>query len=426
MWKVDLLETKYFGYTPRFKHTRKLLRSKKLKKIPETKEQAAPIITELKTQEFEKKYYGAHKKLTAELRKQLKECQNPEVVKKMLDGTLVEKLVCSRIIKIMDKVFDWTETGVVSYVSKELRDIVHDKELESNPLRFFKDHLQNDKAMNKFVSGVFNSKNVKTMMQDIEWLFKQIKGNVSKKDRLERRKLTGEVDSDDDSDDDDKGSEYSELNDMLAGTDDEDEDAVLDPSINYAEVTDDEQSNVSSNDSSGDEDESSDEFFEENEPKRPKHALPALTNGYYSGGSDDEEDNVDNDNVVKELTTQRKNRRGQRARQKIWAQKYGKNAIHVKEQKKQYESERAQRQLEYEERCRKRELKAQLSKESATGANTVDVGTRKERRAAAAASGSSVAPSAPPSVHPSWEAKKLAEEKQKNIKFEGKKIKFDD
>lgn len=421
MWKVDLLETKYYGYTPRFKHTRKLLRSKKLKKMPETKEAAAEIIASLKSDEFGKKYYGAQKKLTVELRRQIKECKI-EDTKSKLNDAVAENLVRSRIIKVMLKVFDWNDSSDVAlYVPQDLLDIAKDKEHVANPLRFFKDHLQNDKHMNKFVSGVFNSKSVRTTMQDIEWSFKQIKGNVSKKDRLERKKLVGdnEDESEDDDDDDDNenadkipDNEFSELNDMLAGTDEEDDDSegILDPNVNYAEVTDEEKNE--SSDSGDDED----EFFEENEPKRPKYALPELANGYYSGGSDDEDD-VDNDKMVKEITAQRKNRRGQRARQKIWEKKYGKNATHVKEQKKQYESERAQRQLEYEERCRKRELKAQMSKASATGANTVDVGLRKPHHLQT--------PTDPTKVHPSWEAKKLAEEKHKNVKFEGKKIKFD-
>ena len=40
-----------------------------------------------------------------------------------------------------------------------------------------------------------------------------------------------------------------------------------------------------------------------------------------------------------EITTQRKNRRGQRARQKIWAKKYGK-AKHVKKNQEILASER--------------------------------------------------------------------------------------
>ena len=110
------------------------------------------------------------------------------------------------------------------------------------------------------------------------------------------------------------------------------------------------------------------------------------------------------------MTERRKNRRGQRARQKIWAQKYGKEAKHIKEERTRLASEREQRQLEYEERERKRQMKRQAEP---TGSNNQPLGDRSEKTALVEEK-----------LHPSWQAKKLAE-KTITAKFTGKKIRFD-
>ena len=186
-------------------------------------------------------------------------------------------------------------------------------------------------------------------------------------------------------------------------------------------------SDESEEDEELDSDSSSDDgFFEQDElskkstkKEKKDYNLPQLASGYFSGGSDDEGEDVDNDKVVKDITTQRKNRRGQRARQKIWAQKYGREAKHVKSEIEKAASDRERRRLEYEERCRKREEKNNLAP---TGSNTAPLGDRKVRNGVSPAPGP---PSDTTKMHPSWEAKKLAEEKLKNVKFQGKKITFD-
>ncbi|CCK73062.1 Bud22p KNAG_0M02090 [Huiozyma naganishii CBS 8797] len=163
-------------------------------------------------------------------------------------------------------------------------------------------------------------------------------------------------------------------------------------------------------------DDESDESSSEEESSGQKRKLPELMAGYYSG---EEDDSAEEDLVARQQLSnkpERKNRRGQRARRKIWEQKYGTQAAHVQREYAKQREEREKRQAEYEQRVAKREAR--------TNANLTALGERRPRDAAGgdAAGG---APVARAEDHPSWVAKKLAEEKLKNAKFSGKKIKFD-
>lgn len=164
-----------------------------------------------------------------------------------------------------------------------------------------------------------------------------------------------------------------------------------------------------------DEDQASDTEGTENsslkrkkEDKATSYVLPALASGYFSGGSDDEmEDvprdrgyNLDNDTVVKEATTQRKNRRGQRARRQIFELKYGKNANHLKKERENKQAKWTQRQAEFEQR---EERRRQLGIERPQQKSLPDLPEKKN-------------------LHPSWEAKKKLSAAP--VKFEGKKIVF--
>ncbi|KAA8915799.1 hypothetical protein TRICI_002051 [Trichomonascus ciferrii] len=127
--------------------------------------------------------------------------------------------------------------------------------------------------------------------------------------------------------------------------------------------------------------------------------LPSLQMGYVSG-SDDEDARFENDKVVKELTSGRKNRRGQRARRKIWEAKYGKNAKHlVKERKEQQEK----LQKKQERRQRREEFAAKAKAEKEQKKKQVQAQSEKP-------------------LHPSWQAKK-----QTTVvaPFQGQKKKFD-
>ncbi|CAI4047944.1 hypothetical protein SKDZ_13G1460 [Saccharomyces kudriavzevii ZP591] len=216
---------------------------------------------------------------------------------------------------------------------------------------------------------------------------------------------------------------------MLGSSGDEEEgEGNINPNINYNEVTDEDE------DDDGEEDIST----EENEPRRKKakvHNLPELMAGYYSGDdseedSDEEDMNVKgkkkngtvDDHTAREQMSnepKRKNRRGQRARRKIWEKKYGSQAKHVQIELEKEMEERKQRQIEYEGRVAKREARAAELQESR------DKERKREGRRAEVSRRKETETTATGEDHPSWIAKRLAEEKLQKTKFEGKKIKFD-
>ncbi|QLG74474.1 hypothetical protein HG535_0G03570 [Zygotorulaspora mrakii] len=196
---------------------------------------------------------------------------------------------------------------------------------------------------------------------------------------------------------------------LLAASDDEEEDEVdtLDPNVNYNEVTDeepDEENDVEELDYEEEKDDA-----EMPKKKKQKTELPELMAGYYSGADSDDESDPAEDKIAREqisLVEKKKNRRGQRARQKIWEKKYGRAAKHVQREVQKDMDDRKRRQQEYEERVAKRAAKEVEQVNFQRTYNTP------------------AAPKLQPE-HPSWVAKKKAEEKQMNAKFEGKKIKFD-
>ncbi|AET39619.1 Bud22p Ecym_4586 [Eremothecium cymbalariae DBVPG len=212
---------------------------------------------------------------------------------------------------------------------------------------------------------------------------------------------------------------------MVVASDDEDTEEVeyqLDTKINYNEVTDEEPSEASDDNielSDNEEEEPRDGPAKKKQRNEinPTGKLPALMAGYYSG--DEEGGSTDDDVAKAQLSNkpQRKNRRGQRARQKIWEMKYGRSANHIQKQFKKEHEERETKRREYEERVAKRAAReagqqrvfslAERSKMREMGKNSVRNSTENQP------------------LHPSWEAKKLAEEKRKNAKFQGKKITFD-
>jgi len=99
-----------------------------------------------------------------------------------------------------------------------------------------------------------------------------------------------------------------------------------------------------------------------------------------NGGNDDFYSSEDDaSDIIEEKRPKKKNRMGQRERQKLWEKNYGKNANHLK---------------------KARELKLKEKK--------------KEKR------------NKLENLHPSWEAKRLMKEKSKIVEFTGKKITFGD
>ncbi|PRT54475.1 Protein bud22 [Wickerhamiella sorbophila] len=132
----------------------------------------------------------------------------------------------------------------------------------------------------------------------------------------------------------------------------------------------------------------SDGFFEQdieiaNTDSEDEGNLPALTQGYISGSEDDEPENP---------MPERKNRRGQRARRKIWELKYGSRAKHVLKEKEEYEKKKQMKEARQKQRAAKQQQHKEETKNKP--------------------------------LHPSWEAHKKQKEAQKAVQFAGKKITF--
>lgn len=407
LWKLDLLESKFTQAAPRFSATKRLLHARNntqlLKKLPQTPTEAFAMITALKHDLFEQKWHGSHKKLLREVQRKVKQdlrgwtkahaslkafFAQPENVRHLVSAKLA-KTVQAAVLTTKE-----LRQTAPAYLPGEVVQIVTDKTHASNPSQFFKTHCQNDKVLNGYVSSMWNDKLFAKLVQEIDWSFRKIRGaltaaekaaHASSKTAAAKTASPGSEgeSASDDSDDDaahsdaDAADQYSDLDNLVGGSEDEDSEEAHESGL-------------------------------DSEPAAPvapkdkkKVVLPLLATGYFSGGSDDESD-VDNDQVVKAATTVRKNRRGQRARQKIWEMKYGKNAVHVQKEQQRAASEREQRQLEFEERQRKREAKAKAA--------AVPAGEKKKH--------------VPTEMHPSWQAKKLEEERA-NAKFQGKKITFE-
>lgn len=148
--------------------------------------------------------------------------------------------------------------------------------------------------------------------------------------------------------------------------------------------------------------------------------LPSLSAVGYISGSESEAEDLD-----EEVAPQKKNRRGQRARQQLWEKKYGKGAKHLAKQKNDRNAGwDAKRGAVDGDGGRGKNGKFGIDRggfksggrgPQATDANTVELGKKKNHRDDGG------------KLHPSWEAAKLAKEKSKlgNVQFQGKKVTFD-
>jgi hypothetical protein len=138
---------------------------------------------------------------------------------------------------------------------------------------------------------------------------------------------------------------------------------------------------------------------------RPKDStfLPSLMGGYISGS--ESASDVD-------LEPPRKNRRGQRARQAIWEKKYKAEAKHLaKPQKATWDPKRGA--VEGKRTPWKAGVKNPFAAASAAEEQRPPPKKRETME------------DKPGPLHPSWEAKKKAQEKQQTAAFAGTKIKFD-
>jgi hypothetical protein len=124
--------------------------------------------------------------------------------------------------------------------------------------------------------------------------------------------------------------------------------------------------------------------------------VPSLSHGAYYSGTESEASDLD--------IAPRRNRRGQRARQKIWEQKYGEKAQHVKkqEQSRGWDAKRGAVSDKRGGRGPER-----------TGENAMPLGPKKVKRDDEG------------SLHPSWLAAKARKEKKVDMKPQGTKVVFD-
>lgn len=444
LFKLDNLEYQYHylngsldQFHSRLTSTTKIYnaKSKKISKkiskllseasLPEVKEN----LNTLRTEVFNKKVYYLEKHLRAFLLKQISQYRPTKksktdfktVIQSLEEKYGLEKFVelttKSKIIKLsLSKLApsknvsppDW-------FLDHPFWKIHQDKTQEFNPSRVWNEILQKTEKSDQLVSTLMNNEKCKELISGFNSgmdVFLAInrdkkaknKESESKHNQEDRRSSNDESESDSITDGNaDDGEEVDEeslkqYDGLLVASDDEgeaeSEDFRLDPNIDYNEVTDEE---------SGEGDD------ETGHDKQEKAQLPELMGGYYSGGDTDDESDPADDKIAREqisLKEKKKNRRGQRARRKIWEKKYGRQAKHIQTEVQKDIEDRKRRQEEYEERVVKRAAKEVEQQKSGR------VTSRQET------------PVLQPD-HPSWVAKKNAEEKQKNAKYEGKKIKFD-
>jgi len=149
-------------------------------------------------------------------------------------------------------------------------------------------------------------------------------------------------------------------------------------------------------------------------PEQPRAGesqfLPALSHMAYISGSESEASELDME------VAPRKNRRGQKARQKIWEQKYKDKAKHLQKQGRGEGWDPKRGAVDSNGRYgghggRGGPPRGRGPEKS--GANEQPLGQKKAKRDDAGA------------LHPSWQAAKAAKEKKVDIKPQGKKMVFD-
>lgn len=143
--------------------------------------------------------------------------------------------------------------------------------------------------------------------------------------------------------------------------------------------------------------------------------LPALSNIGYMAGSDSEASDLDIDVAPK------KNRRGQRARQKIWEQKYGEKAKHYEKEDRNQGWDPKRGAVDDSRRGGKVGRGSRGGMRGGrgperSGKNAMTLGPRKTEHAKKDDSGP---------LHPSWQAAKEAKERKMVAKPAGKKTLFD-
>jgi hypothetical protein len=139
--------------------------------------------------------------------------------------------------------------------------------------------------------------------------------------------------------------------------------------------------------------------------------LPSLSHAAYFSGSESEAEDLDIDIAPK------KNRRGQRARQKIWEAKFGEKAKHKQkeERNKGWDPKRGAIGDDPKGKDGRRRGPAKSGRgPERSGDNLIELGPRKKTKRDDTGA-----------LHPSWQAAKAAKEKKMMAKPQGTKVVFD-
>ncbi|OEJ91377.1 Protein bud22 [Hanseniaspora opuntiae] len=372
-------------FNPRF-HTTKLIKNanknsknslknkKKLKNV--TLGSLFEELTTLKREILSKKLYRLCLKFNGKIDNMANE-----------DKTVLKQLVLNRFMKSLKKKFkrytaeygqDLTEMdeNAVANPFKNFEDWITEQdminELEKNlKVKKLDDLSKVSKEHNKAISKLYQDKSLKLVMSEFEDgmdVFLNINRGSKKVERAEssvkdvQEEHSGEHDEykETESNNDD----YAQYDDMIGHSDDE----------------------------------------EEYTAKRSN--LPELEHGFIDTYDAESEEELEREIQNEKPEKKKKNRRGQRERRLIWEKKYGRAANHVQKKIEEETANKLERQKAYEERVFKRLEREQEYK---------DRQRAKMEKAKEYAS---------KEFHPSWEAKRLQEEKTKNVKFQGKKVTF--
>ncbi|KAL6933909.1 hypothetical protein ACO0R3_001691 [Hanseniaspora guilliermondii] len=378
-------------FNPRF-HTTKLIKNanknsknsqknkKKLKNV--TLDSLFEELTSLKREILSKKLYRLCLKFDSKIDNMNNDKVNDE------DKVVLKQLVLNRFLKSLKKKFkkytaehgqDLTEMdeNAIANPFKNYEDWITEQdmihELEKNlKVKKLDDVSKVSKEHNKLISKLYQDKSLKLVMSEFEDgmdVFLNINRGSKKVERTDssekknQEEDNGELDEYKESD---PNNDYDHYDDMIGHSDDDEE--------------------------------------EDYTTKRSN--LPELEHGFIDTYDAESEEELEREIQNEKPEKKKKNRRGQRERRLIWEKKYGRSANHVQKKIQEETANKLERQKAYEERVFKRLEREQEYK---------DKQRAKMEKAKEYAS---------KEFHPSWEAKRIQEEKAKNVKFQGKKVVF--
>lgn len=372
-------------FNPRF-HTTKLIKNanknsknslknkKKLKNV--TLDSLFEELTTLKREILSKKLYRLCLKFNGKIDNMANE-----------DKTVLKQLVLNRFLKSLKKKFkkytaeygqDLTEMdeNAVANPFKNYEDWITEEdmisELEKNlKVKKLDDLSKVSKEHNKVISKLYQDKSLKLVMSEFEDgmdVFLNINRGSKKVERAESSAKNDHeehsIDRDEYKESETNNDDYAQYDEMIGHSDDEEE---------YTAT---------------------------------RSNLPELEHGFVDTYDAESEEELEREIQKKKPEKKKKNRRGQRERRLIWEKKYGRSANHVQKKIEEETANKLERQKAYEERVFKR-----LEREQ----------EYKDRQRAKMEKAKEYATK---EFHPSWEAKRLQEEKTKNVKFQGKKVTF--